>query len=387
MISIYELRCRYLFKKHILDDSIDLQNMFYLDSGRSALYAILKTLKKQLSDPVVYVNAYTTDVVHTTIKSLNLPIVLLDIDVNNFTSILPNASFDRNSIFIQTGLFGFPSFNNEIYEAVKEAGGIFIEDACNSFGTLIGDKFAGTLGDASIFSFRIGKAFSSGGGGACINSLELRNEFVKFYITLRIPKKVESYRKFLRTWLDYFLFEPWVLKNVSRPVRKLQKKLPLLNLLSKGGVVDTEYEVNEKTISRLGFYQKGLMRKRANNWEIEKKIKKEVSENLIKGLENLPVFLPAKKIILEGTWNYLFFPILLLEGEPDSFISFLRDRGFDSTRFHNSVPLKSFPKIDAEKFKGTFKLVDTLVCIPNTTRMLGLEKELCDVIDDYFNQI
>jgi len=101
---------------------------------------------------------------------------------------------------------------------------------------------------------------------------------------------------------------------------------------------------------------------------------------LITGSENLPVFLPAQKVILEETWNCLFSPILLLEGDPDSFISFLRDRGFDLTRFHNSVPLKSFPKIDAEKFKGTFKIVDTLVCIPNTTRMLGLEKELCNVI-------
>jgi len=124
MISIYGLRCRYLFKKHIIDYSTDFQRMFHFDSGRSALYAILKTLKKQLSNPVVYVNAYTTDVVHTTIKSLDLPIVPVDIDANSFKSIFPNVSFDRNSIFIQTGLFGFPSFNNEIYKAVKDVGGV-----------------------------------------------------------------------------------------------------------------------------------------------------------------------------------------------------------------------------------------------------------------------
>lgn len=83
-------------------------------------------------------------------------------------------------------------------------------------------------------------------------------------------------------------------------------------------------------------------------------------------------------------WNYLFFPLLLGEGDPDTFIEHLRNGGFDATRFHAHVPTLSFPELSRERFPKTFTLVDRLVCLPNSTRMPGQESRLGSVVEEYF---
>jgi hypothetical protein len=78
----------------------------------------------------------------------------------------------------------------------------------------------------------------------------------------------------------------------------------------------------------------------------------------------------------------LFFPILLQRGDPDTFVASMRKHGFDATRFHYFVPEKSFPSTGREELKGTYTLVDKLVCIPNTTRLSGKEDKMIKVIKD-----
>ena len=385
MISVYELRLKYLLARSRKAQSVStFKNMYLFDSGRSALYAILRLLKTTIRDPVVYVNAYTTDVVHVTIESLGLRMIPLDIDPWQFKPVDKDYRFTDNTIFIQTGLFGFPSFNKEICAHVREAGGFFLEDSCNSWGTMFESSPVGSLGDAAIFSFRVGKAFSSGGGGARFQRKELSEQFTCFYHNLRNPGKLESLRKFLRTSLDYFLFAPWVLGHISRPIRRLQSKLPFLSILSRGGVVDTEYNVDEKAISKLGCFQKKLLEKRSISFASEMEQRKTVSRNIANLLRDLPIYIPASDSILRNDWNGLFFPILLRKGDPEELIDYLRKSGFDATRFHYKVPEKSFPELTRSEYPGTFKLVDSLVCIPNTTRMIGKEEKLSEVIHNYY---
>lgn len=386
MISIYELRFRYLFGRAENAEDQDMGDLLFFDSGRSALYFLLRELRHQMAEPTVYVNAYTTDVVHATIRFLGLPIVPVDLDPRDFSTVERDYRFNENSIFIQTGLFGFPSFNMRIRNSVRAAGGVFIEDCCNSWGTRIAGKSAGDLGDAAFFSFRIGKAFSSSGGAAKLQPERWASELINRYDAIRMPGRWESLVQLTRSGLDYLMFEPWILAHVGRPIRSFQSKHAWMNGLIKGGVVDTEYKVNDESISKLGLAQKKLLVRRASRFEEERQRKKRVSRNLAEGLKGLPLSTPADDPDLVGDWNGLFFPVLLQRGDPDAMIQHLRANGFDGSRFHYYVPDKSFPGLDRDLFQGSFHLVDRLVCIPNTTRMEGLEERLCRVVRDYLDQ-
>jgi len=89
MISIYEVRLRNIFRGKAGGTDKRLEGMVMFDSGRSALYAILALLRDERKARTVYVNAYTTDVVHRVVRSLGLEIRPLDIDPLTFEPVLP----------------------------------------------------------------------------------------------------------------------------------------------------------------------------------------------------------------------------------------------------------------------------------------------------------
>jgi dTDP-4-amino-4,6-dideoxygalactose transaminase len=75
-------------------------------------------------------------------------------------------------------LFGVPSDFRPILQTAAELGVLLIEDCAHTLGGKIGNALAGTVGDASIFSFNYDKPISLGGGGALlINNSELEPLF------------------------------------------------------------------------------------------------------------------------------------------------------------------------------------------------------------------
>ena len=140
MISIYELRLRYLFARHVDPNDLRMFDFLLLDSGRAALYFLFAYLKKHRGIEDVYVNLYTTGVVHDTLRQVGCRIHPIDIDPLNFWPRLCDATDFRGYAFLHTGLFGFPSFDEEVLQRVKRGDGVFVEDSCNSFGCRIAHK-------------------------------------------------------------------------------------------------------------------------------------------------------------------------------------------------------------------------------------------------------
>lgn len=382
MLSVYELKLRYILQRAHGTDSDCFRDYMFFDTGRSALFFFIKNVLAAPGQFTVYVNAYTTDTVHATLRSLGVKVVPLDVDPFTLVPINKGFKFDRQSVVIHTGLFGFSCFNFEIYNQVKKAGGLFVEDSCNSYGTLINGHEAGSLGDASFFSFRVGKAFSSSGGALKINSPACLR-LTELYEKIKQPSRINSISSLYRCYLDYVLFEPWVLRNISRPMREMQKKVPALSAFVRGGVVDTMLKVSEDSLSKMGYAQVKFLLKRHKNFRNEMLEKKAVSDRLIAGLRDVPsLYVYGCNPENYNGWNYLFFPVLLQRDTPDTFIAALRKRGFDAARFHYNVPKNSFPSTDREELKGTYSLVDRLVCIPNTTRLLGKEEKLINAVKE-----
>jgi dTDP-4-amino-4,6-dideoxygalactose transaminase len=75
-------------------------------------------------------------------------------------------------------LFGVPSDFRPIRQTAAELGILLIEDCAHTLGGKIGKALAGTVGDASIFSFAYDKPISLGGGGVLlVNNTELDSLF------------------------------------------------------------------------------------------------------------------------------------------------------------------------------------------------------------------
>jgi dTDP-4-amino-4,6-dideoxygalactose transaminase len=207
MISIYELRLKYLFARGGDVNDSALGNFLLFDSGRSALFFLLVFLREQSGIKDVYVNLYTTDVVHKTLRRVGCAIHPLDVDPLTLFPRLKGELDFRNSVFLQTGLFGFPSFDEDVLQRVTQTGGLFVEDCCNSFGSWIGQREAGTLGRASIFSFRVGKALSTGGGALRVNDEDLRAALYDRFSGIRSFSPTQAGSRICRAYLDYIAFE------------------------------------------------------------------------------------------------------------------------------------------------------------------------------------
>ncbi len=380
MISIYDLRigriCAPAGPPPREDGAVH-----HVDSGRSALYTILAVLKETRGISEVFVNAYTTDVVHAVIRSLGLELRPLDIDPETLIARWTPPQHGRPFAFIQTGLFGLPAFDAAIMHEVRRLGGFFIEDCCNSLGTRIGVAEAGTLGDAAIFSHRVGKPLSVGGGMLRINMPELDEPVRAFLATCGSETARGWFTSRLRIMADHVAFSPLVLRWIARPLREVQKRTPGLRFLVRGGVVDTLTTVTRDSIRRLHPAHAALIARRRRDYGREVSVKREVGRRLLQLLDGLP--LRCFDVGPGSGWNGLFFPVLLLEGDPDTLIAHLRRRGFDATRFHADVPLLSFPGLDRDAFAGTMTVVDRLVCLPSTTRMTGRERALADALREY----
>jgi dTDP-4-amino-4,6-dideoxygalactose transaminase len=384
MISIYELRLKYLFGRGLDVDRNAFSNFLLFDSGRSALFFLQTFLMEQAGIKDVYVNLYTTDVVHKTLRQAGCTIHPIDVDPLTFFPRLTDDSDFTRSVFLQTGLFGFPSFDQGVFQRVKQGGGLFVEDSCNSFGSRIGQKEAGSVGGASVFSFRVGKALSTGGGALRVNDDYLRDGLYQRFSRVPSFSIPQARARISRAYLDYLAFEPWVLQHVSRPLRRMQKNNAFLLRFAKGGVVDTLTVVNADSIRRMSEHESNFALRRLAQFESEVRKKREVSDCLRDKLAKYPLYIYANDSHMRGGWNYLFFPILLRKGDPTTFLDHLRQYGFDASRFHHEVPQSSFPNISRDQFPGTYTLVDDLVCIPNTTRMTGRTEDLENAIGKYF---
>ena len=384
MISIYELRLKYLIDRGVDADLNAFSDFLLFESGRAALFFLHTFLKEQSGIEDVYVNLYTTDVVHKTLRQAGCTIHPLDVDPFTLFPRLSSEMDFRRSVFLQTGLFGFPSFDEGVLQRVRQGGGLFVEDSCNSLGSQIGQKEAGSLGDASIFSFRVGKALSTGGGALRVNNVYLREGLYERFSSVRAFSACQSKARLCRAYLDYLAFEPWVLEHLSRPLRQIQKNNAFLLRFAKGGVVDTLTEVKADSIHKMSEAEAQFALRRLAQFENEVRQKREVSDLLREKLAEYPLYIYANDRDMRKGWNYLFFPILLEKGDPETFLDHLRHQGFDASRFHHEVPKNSFPGLSRDRFPGTYTLVDRLVCIPNTTRMIGRIESLVNAIDKYF---
>ena len=184
-----------------------------VNSGRNALYLILKTLGIGFGDEVA-LQALTCVAVPNSILWLKGKPIYIDVDksLNLDSKDLSEKLSEKTKAIIVQHSFGIPAEMDSIMKIAKRHKIALIEDCALSLGAKYKNRLLGTLGDISFFSFGRDKVISSVFGG----------------IILCKDEKLVARLRDERNKLDY----PgpfWVLQQLLHPVL-FYLILPLYNV-------------------------------------------------------------------------------------------------------------------------------------------------------------
>lgn len=142
--------------------------VFTFDSGRTALYELLKTFGIEEGDEIL-LQAFTCVVVPNAIIYAGAKPIYVDIQKGSYdidpTQIEAKITPQTKAIIIQH-TFGFCADLPAILDIAAKHNLIVIEDCAHALGAEFNGQKLGTFGHASIFSFGVDKVVSSVRGGA-----------------------------------------------------------------------------------------------------------------------------------------------------------------------------------------------------------------------------
>ncbi len=196
--------CRKETITHLADlvrNFFETKHVFLFESGRSALAALLMTIKIQPGDEVL-LQAYTCVAVPNAILWAGGKPVYIDCAAGTLTMSsddLEKKITSRSRVLIIQHTFGIPAPMDELCAIAKRYNLIVIEDCAHTIGGEYQGKKLGTFGSASIISFGRDKPLSSVfGGAAIIYDAALAREVQSFFATLTPPRWFWSQRQLLQ---------------------------------------------------------------------------------------------------------------------------------------------------------------------------------------------
>jgi len=202
-------------------------------SGRASLYAILKSLNAPPGAPIG-VPLFCCQVVFDAIKQAGFTARFIDVDDTDYTISAADLEKKRQGLaaVIAVHMFGHPADVDSLKSIAP--GAPIIEDCALSLFSTYKGKLAGTLADASFFSFRSGKYGSVGEGSMVLAANpKLRTRIATLIASFAPWKARQMAQRSLMTLVKSTLYHrPWY-GLVGYPVgTALDKKY---NLTGKGG--------------------------------------------------------------------------------------------------------------------------------------------------------
>ena len=196
--------------------------LFWVSSGRAALFILISSLMEHSEKREVILPAYTCPTVYFAIRKAGLEPRFCDIDEanlglkeRNLTELLNK----RTLTIVAHHLFGIPCDIDNIILAGKEFNITTIEDIAQSLGAKIGGKTVGSFGDFTFFSLGKGKVITTDNGGAIlINNEHYLNSLDKIIHRISSQTPFEQFRAMV-TMVAYPLilksFFWWLIEKTS----------------------------------------------------------------------------------------------------------------------------------------------------------------------------
>ena len=206
-----------------------------LNLGRSAIQVALEAFKFPPESEVIVPSFCCTGVIMPVIQSGLKPVLVdIDSDFNIRAQSVREALSNKTRAIIMPHLSGkFAEDTFEILDLARQYDLKVIDDACQSFGLKINDKWTGTFGDVGIFSFGLGKNLFGPGGGILITNNESVISHCKscsfpseqrIYVKIRLLRFLYMYA--LRRWTYPFLLPGYAVKLLTHRVKKYFKINP-----------------------------------------------------------------------------------------------------------------------------------------------------------------
>lgn len=153
--------------QHKISKMLGKKFSFATNSGTSALHGAIASLKLRKDDEVL-VPALTFMADASVVLQEGAKPVFVDISKDDFNLDPKDVSkkiTNRTKALIVVHLYGQPAKMEELSKIAKENGLVLIEDCAQAIGAKYKDKFVGSFGDISCFSFYQTKNLVCGEGG------------------------------------------------------------------------------------------------------------------------------------------------------------------------------------------------------------------------------
>lgn len=184
------------------------KNIYFLNSGRSALYVFLKSLRLKETDEII-MQSFTCNAVANPIMWAGAKPVYVDIDETfniDTKSLQKNINKNTKAVIIQN-TFGIPAQIDKIVEIARKNNILVIEDCAHALGATYKKQKVGTFGDIAFFSFGKDKIISSVYGGALmINNNSLKRAFREEYKKIKSPSIFWTIQQLLHPFITNIAF-------------------------------------------------------------------------------------------------------------------------------------------------------------------------------------
>jgi len=347
-----------------LESIFGKRTFLFTNSGRSALYVILRALNLPKGSKIG-VPLYSCTVVFDAIVNAGHVPCFIDIDFDNYTMDPYDLEekIDDLSAVVVIHTFGRPADMDKIKETAGDMP--VIEDCAHSLLSEYKGRKTGTLGTASFFS--LAKYISAGKGGMIIlNNNKFKENFKRELALLNTPSILNELKHSSFLYVYSFLYhKPWF----------------GLFAFSLGAYIENSIDIAGKrtfSASKIGKSDLGLFLRKLEYFRKKVEMQRRNSKILLDELENTGLILPYER---KDTWcNYFLFPILFeRKEERDNAYEYLRNAGVDSAKLYSMTPLV------ARQFYGykgdcpnTEEFVDRILTIPNYYSLTN--KELMKII-------
>jgi perosamine synthetase len=231
------------------------ENLYFLGSGRSGLYAILKAMNINYGDEVI-VQAFTCVVVPNAISYCGATPIYVDIELDTLNiqiSKIQQKITKKTKAIIVQHTFGRPANIKKIIDIAKKYNIFVIEDCAAALDSKINGINVGLHGDASFFSMEMSKTLNCGWGGIVIvNSPALKISFDSYFCNIEYGNIWRETRENLQIILSSILYSPY-LYRFSRKLIALLVKLGIfvrsINAMERSADMPPEF------IKRLGLFK------------------------------------------------------------------------------------------------------------------------------------
>ena len=343
--------------------------VFFVSSGKAALFLILKGLSSLRARKKVLIPAYTCYSVPSAIVKSGLEIVLCDMDPDTLDFDYPQLerlADDTTLCIVSTHLFGIPCDIDRTRRICEGKGIFLVEDAAQAMGVELDGRKMGTTGDVGFFSLGRGKNITCGSGGIIVTRSEEIAEAVRVpYSQLKTESLQESVKMLLELSAMEIFLNPYLYW--------LPDGLPFLK------IGETHFDSNFPT-SKMSRVKHGVLYRWKQKIDSFNKSRIDVSEEYKNNLNvNRNITIYSREI------PYLRFPVYLKDEEVKKRIcNEYRNIGISSMYPGSIDTIDEISGIVRNYFcPASGMIAKKLVTLPTHGFVDGnLGKKICSVISD-----